>query len=150
MQAVMSPSKQLTFVTQTKEKEQVRVSINYVTQFLGFRSVPPSATRVLPGACLKRRHVYEAVWLSGRAAVWLKLILADVYQCLRRWPQPQGQNPQKQTPLLDPNRPLIDPLITTISNKKYRSSNLYLNFIILSILLIRQLIWDPVFTDTYI
>ena len=38
-------------------------------------------------ACLKRRHVY--------VAAWPKLILTDVYQCLRRWPQPQGQNPQK-------------------------------------------------------
>ena len=28
----------------------------------------------------KRRHVYEAVWLSGRAAVWPKLISAEVYQ----------------------------------------------------------------------
>ena len=44
-------------------------------------------------ACLKRRHVYEVVWPSGRVEVWPKLTSADVYQCLRQWQRPQGQKP---------------------------------------------------------
>ena len=36
-----------------------------------------------------------AAWPRGRVAVWPKSISADVYHCLRRWPQPKGQEPQK-------------------------------------------------------
>ena len=41
------------------------------------------------------KKVDISTWPCGRVAVWPKLILADVYQCLRWWQQRQGQNPQK-------------------------------------------------------
>ena len=54
----------------------------------------------------------KATCLSGRVAVWPKLISADVYQCLPRWPQPQGQNPQKIFPWnLATNSKIINDII---------------------------------------
>ena len=67
------------------------------------------------GACLKRRHVYEAGWPSGRSASWPKLISADVYY--------SGRSRKVQTLI---NRP---PYLTLIDKN--------FNFIVLSILFIR-------------
>ena len=79
---------QLNFTSFSPKYTFLYLVIYKLHNFYNFRP-PTSCNATNKRACLKRRHVYVAVWPSGRVAE------INFGWCLRRWPQPQGQTPQK-------------------------------------------------------